>query len=374
MTRTTVAVVDLGRPGALGARRRVETWERIFTAAGATVELVSLTQDCRTPSNRLLPAVVAAGADPLRVPESGLWSQDALSRRLGALRPSVVVTVTARSFAPGCVPASSLVVLDFVDRLSVNYGQRAHLAGGLLRPAAFRALAWQMRRFEGRELPVHRRVAAGASDAADLGADWVPNVITVSRAPEPTDATHDLLFVGSLGYEPNVAALRRLAGLWPLIQAARPGTTLLVAGSDPRPEVRELARVAGWTLWENFADIGDVCARARLALATLEWGTGIQNKVLEAAAHGVAQVVTPGVLAGVGADFPAAVAGRDTELVAVITTLLEDAPTRAALATRSRQFVAHRFGVARWAAWGEQVLRSAAAPEVGTMPSPAYPR
>lgn len=361
MTAATVALVDLGRTGALGARRRLESWTSVFTAAGATVEVVRLVEECRTPRSRLLPAVAAAVVNPERVPESALWRPERLRERLAAMRPHVVVTLTARSFAPRCAPATARTVLDYVDHLSANYEQRAQISGRWLRAAGFRTLAWQMRRFERRQVPAARLVAAGAIDALALGAEWVPNVVASPSRPAPGCPSHDLLFVGSLGYEPNVAALRRLAHLWPQLQTVRPGTTLLVAGRAPTSEVRRLAQSLGWSIRADFADLGDVCSSARLALAPLQQGTGIQNKVLEAAAHGLAQIVTPHVLAGVGADFPAVVAHTDVELVAAIARLLDDPAERASLARRGRQAVIDGFGVDRWATWAAELLHDVSA-------------
>jgi hypothetical protein len=365
MTAATVALVDLGRSGALGARRRLESWTSVFTAAGATVEVVRLVEECRTPRSWLLPAVAATVVDPERVPESALWRPVVLRERLAALRPDVVLTLTARSFAPRCAPTTALEVLDYVDHLSANYEQRAQISGGRLRAAGFHALAWQMRRFERRELPGARRVAAGAADALALGAEWVPNVVTLPSRPAPGCPAHDLLFMGSLGYEPNVAALRRLARLWPQLQAVRPGTTLLVAGRAPTAEVRRLAETSGWSIHGDFADLGDVCSSARLSVAPLQHGTGIQNKVLDAAAHGLAQIVTPNVLAGVGADFPAVVAETDVEWVATIARLLDDPAEMASLGRRGRQAVIDGFGVDRWATWAADLLRNASAPDRG---------
>lgn len=356
MTGPVVAVVDLGRLGALGATRRVESWTRIFSAAGARVEVVRLVAECGTGAARLLPSLVVAGVHPARVPESALWRPAVLRERLSALDPAVVVLTTARSFAPGTVPASARLVLDYVDHLSVNYAERAGLTSNPLRAAGLRSLAWQMGRFERLPLPGSRRVAAGAADAAALGAEWVPNVLPLPEPAAPADRIHDLLFVGTLDYAPNVAALHRLSRLWPQLERVRPGTSLLVAGSTPTAEVRALADAHGWTLWADFASLSEVCAAARVALAPLQHGTGIQNKVLEAAAYGLPQVVAPAVLAGVGVDFPAVVAATDQDLVRETASLLDDPGRRAQLATAGRRAVTDRFGVQRWAAWASALL------------------
>lgn len=349
-----VVVVDLGRGSALGASRRVTSWNSLWTAAGATVEVVRLVEDCPTRRAVLIPALVSAVLRPTVVAETALWSRRALGARLRAARPDVVVYVTARSWAPGLVPDGAVAVMDYVDQLSENYAQRARAAAPL-RALAFRLLAAQMRRFERRALPVVARTAAGRADAAALGAQWVPNLVTLPP-PSSRQPDTDLLFVGTLDYEPNVNAVHRLLRLWPRVQALRPGTTMLVAGAHPSRALIEQVRGAGWLLEADFATLTDVCGRARLAVAPLAIGTGIQNKVLEAAAHGLAQVVDPHVLRGVEPDFPAACGRDDEQLVQEIVRLLDAPDERADLARRGRLAVEDGYTAGAWAHWGHELL------------------
>jgi hypothetical protein len=74
------------------------------------------------------------------------------------------------------------------------------------------------------------------------------------------------------------------------------------------------------------------------------------------------------VLAGVGADFPAAVAESDDDLVRETVSLLEDRERRAQLSQLGRRAVADRFGVERWAKWARELLDQ---PTTGPTPSPA---
>ena len=355
MTAPSVAVVDLGRPGALGATRRVESWSRIFSAAGACVEVIPLLQGCRTPARRALPEIVQACVHPARVPESALWCPSRLRTVLASIEPDVVVLTTARTVAPGTVPLQARVVLDYVDHLSANYAQRARLARDPVRTVGFRLLARQMRRFEQVPWPTARQVAAGAADAAALGVEWVPNALPPAR-PAEARPTHDLLFVGTLDYVPNVEALHRIAHLWPAVQRVRPKTSLLVAGTRPTRAVRALVATNRWTLWEDFPSLDDVCARVRVAVAPQRHGTGIQNKLLEAAARGLPQVVSPGVMGGVGVGFPAVVADDDCALITETVALLDDVDRRARLGASASRFVQERFGVQRWAGWARDLL------------------
>jgi hypothetical protein len=194
-----------------------------------------------------------------------------------------------------------------------------------------------------------RRVAAGHSDAARLGAQWVPIVAT--PPPSRTNATPDvdILFVGTLRYAPNVAALRRLGRLWPEVLRRRPDTTAAIAGSAPTGEVVRLCAEHGWDLQADFADVEEVYTRGRIAVAPLDHTAGIQIKVLDAALLGVAQVVSPAALEGLAPGFPVAVAATDEEFVATAVAMLDDDRGRRQSADVAAAYVREHYTAGAWA-------------------------
>jgi glycosyltransferase involved in cell wall biosynthesis len=346
-----IALLALGREAGLGERRRIETWQAVIAASGEEAVTIPLLRDFRTamwPPRRPAMAAPLTGAAAL---ETLAWSWPATRHLLSRLQPDAVVAVTVRAYHPAMVEVAPHVVLDFVDRLSVSYQDRARLPLHPLRRALFRTLGITTDALERRRLAAAvRPVAAGRSDAAALGATWVPNVVTIPGAdPDAAPPDHDVLFFGNLRYPPNVDAVAFLADTWPKVLAARPDTRLLLAGRQPGPEVVRDAERLGWTIEADFRDLAALCARARVAAAPLQLTAGIQNKVLEAAAHGVPQVITPQVLAGVGADFPARVAGTPGDFAAALVALLDDDAGRLALAAAARQHVAQEFSPEVWA-------------------------
>lgn len=354
--RPRVALVHLGREQARGEVRRVGSWVTIFEAAGADVCEVAL-----------LPELRAGLADPVRslpglmrgdlVPEAAAWSWPALRLRLRAIDPDVVVCVTARAFHPGVAAGPWLTVLDYVDRLSVSYAARARSAGRLGAPAAYRGLAGAARRFENRGRGHGTvRVAAGWRDAERLGAWWVPNVMTVPPGERQGSPRYDLLFFGTLSYAPNIQAVERLDRMWPAIQRRRPGTTLVIAGASPPPLIEGLASRHRWQIDADFESVGAVCASARLAVAPLSFASGIQNKVLEAAAHGLPQVVSEAAAAGLGPGFPVTVAASDEAFVRSVCDLLDDRRALALAGGRARRHVAETYTADRWVAWAADLL------------------
>lgn len=337
-------VVHLGRAGAWGNRNRLETWQALGAAAGADVQTVDLAAvRCHLSDVRRAPRLLGG----VIVPEALSWSGAALTRRLRA--GATTVFITARSFDPVLVPPGGTVVLDLVDRLSESYRLRSALSSRLLPRLLYDGLQGPMRRFEARERPDTRLVAAGRADAADLDAGWVPNLLPSPPQTRPDGARGtDLLFHGSLGYPPNVEAVHQLRALWPALQALRPGTTATIAGAAPSDALARLVQgTPGWTLQRDFPDLSSLLAGARVAVAPLLSATGLQNKVLEAASAGLPVVVTPAVARGFDPAFPALVAPPD-RMAAALAQLLDDKLARRRLGEAGRAHVGQHYTVAAW--------------------------
>jgi glycosyltransferase involved in cell wall biosynthesis len=166
----------------------------------------------------------------------------------------------------------------------------------------------------------------------------VPN--TVQEAPVADPSRGDaLILVGSLDYEPNIDALRRLVvSILPLIRQEISDARLIVAGRNPTAEVVQLAETAGAELRPNVPDLDGVYARARAVVVPIRLGGGTRFKILEAMARGLAIVATPEAIEGIdvtaGRDF--AVGAEDEQFAAACVELLRDpvAATRLGQAAR----------------------------------------
>lgn len=344
-----VALVSLGRSQAMGEVRRVSSWRQLFEAAGAEVVEVHVVIDHRLHLGGL--GVVAQGH---AAPERLAWSWRLLHAELTQRNPDIVVVISARAFDPHVVEGPWTVVLDQVDSLARSYRDRAAVVDGWTRRVSYRLLAQLQSRVERRlrTAPVSR-VAAGWSEALALGAEWVPNIVDDALAPlSGHDPDVDVLFFGTLRYPPNVDALERLARCWPRILAIRPGTTALVAGSAPTDRVTDLCRVHGWELVADFPSLPEIAARARVAVAPLTRVAGIQNKVLDAAALEVPQVVTKEALEGFEPGIPLTPCAGDAEIAAETVRLLDHPDTARSEAMELRRFVLSEYGIERWSAWG----------------------
>lgn len=100
-----------------------------------------------------------------------------------------------------------------------------------------------------------------------------------------------LLFVGSFDHEPNVdAALYLAREIVPRVRERAP-LTLVIAGSNPPPQIRALASESV-ELRGHVPDLDPLLRRARLALAPLRFGAGLKAKITQSFAYGLPVVAT----------------------------------------------------------------------------------
>ena len=339
-----VVVVALGRPQAMGERECIRTWQLVLAAAGHEVMVVRLLSDTgwRPPSLRHLCAVSTGAV----VPETLRWSPRTAAAAIRPFAPDAVVALTARAHHPDIVAASPRYVLNLVDVMSTSYRDRGRTMTGL-RSAGYRGLARAHARFE-RHLDPTRTVLVGYAEAEALGGTWVPLVRQAPERPERPARPVDVVFFGNLAYPPNIEAVTKLAELWPAIVRSRPATTVRIAGARPAPLVRELVARHGWELVADFEHLHDVLDGAGVAVVPLVHASGIQTKVLDAADHGVCQLLMPAAARGLhpSAPFPIAAPGRPfgEELL----RLLDDSEARRRAARSGRAYVERWHRPQRW--------------------------
>ncbi len=113
---------------------------------------------------------------------------------------------------------------------------------------------------------------------------WLPPVAeaALATAPPAAEAAHDVVFLGNLTTPNNVRGVQWLVqDIWPQVLAARPGTRLVVAGSNPGPFVRDLCAAPGVSLMPNVADALALYASARVLVNPVRTGSGTHIKAIE---------------------------------------------------------------------------------------------
>lgn len=294
------------------------------------------------------------GALPLQVAaQDGAAASAALRALLGQTRFDGVHLQLAR--LGGALPALAglPVVLDLVDALSLNMQRRAQRDRGVLRWIA--ALeARRLRRYEQQLLAqVALACVSAEPDRLALGGGerlaLVPNGIdpahyAVELAPRERQR---LVFVGNLGYFPNVDAVAWfLDAVWPGLHARHPRARLDLVGARPAARLRRLAqRCSGVTVVGPVDDVVPWLQRADIAIAPLRCGSGQQLKILEAMAAGtpvVASRLSASAMTGDedrGNGALLAVADDADAMLASIEALWADPAGARAMAERARTHV-----------------------------------
>ncbi len=118
-------------------------------------------------------------------------------------------------------------------------------------------------------------------------------VDTAFFRPMEHEKEYDLVFTGNMGYPPNIKSAEFLVNeILPEVIPYKHDLSLLIAGASPHLRVMVLksayVHVSGWV-----PDMRDCYASARVFIAPMQIGTGLQNKLLEAMAMQIPCITSP---------------------------------------------------------------------------------
>jgi glycosyltransferase involved in cell wall biosynthesis len=252
--------------------------------------------------------------------------------RAAASRADAAIAVTVRAVR-GPLPVP--LILDHVDALSLNWSLRANGPENRLRRAVARIEAQRLQRWEARvagwaaaQLVVSEHEVSALPPSPSITV--VPMAITFAVPPE-TRRDIDVVFTGNMRYPPNMDAAHWLdREITPALHRLEPATRVVVAGRDAaRLPLRNVETMS------DVTSIPAVLARSKVAIVPLTGsGTGVPNKVLEAAACGAALVVTPWVRERL--PLPARVAADTGALASETVALLRNVRARSELVRQAR--------------------------------------
>ncbi len=243
-------------------------------------------------------------------------------------------------------------VIDFVDALSLNMHRRAQRERG---PRAwfFTLESARVRQYEQALLARGEMgVVTSVVDKHALGdpprVSVVPNGVDTDAWPfaEENRDPYTIVFTGRMGYFANADAAKWFAlDVLPQVRQRCPQAQFVVVGSDPPPQLRDLADHPGVAVTGRVPRIQSYLQRATIAVAPMQSGSGIQNKVLEAMSSGAATVATPYALGGIDAVDGTHVLAASTaeEMAEKVVLLLADPCLRAAIARNARQLVEEKY-------------------------------
>lgn len=255
------------------------------------------------------------------------------------------------------LPPDIPVVLDFIDALSVNMGQRATRRyppyRWLMRAEAQRTLAYErllLSEYEQAVIssPQDRHAIA---EAGNLHA--VANGVAVERDLQAVEREREtVVFSGTMWYFPNVDASVWFAKeVWPAIRREVPGALINLVGARPAKAVRDLESVPGIQVTGFVPDLHAYLRRSTVAVAPMRSGSGMQFKVIEAMANRTPVVATSHALGGISvvAGQHLLVADTAEDFAAAVVGLLHDASARQRLSDAAFELVDQNY------AWGKTV-------------------
>jgi glycosyltransferase involved in cell wall biosynthesis len=206
-------------------------------------------------------------------------------------------------------------------------------------------------------------VVVGEDDRACLerlvgssGVSVIPNGVDVGPDPgiQAESSRPTVVFSGVMDYLPNVDAAEFFATrVWPLVRTKRPDALFRIVGRRPAPEVEALGRLEGVEVAGAVPDMGEVLAKAWVAVAPLRIGSGVRNKVLEAWAAGTPVVLTTMATNGLPgtARFRNLIQDSPRDMAAAVLRLLDRSGERALLGRAAYQEACRQS----WGVVGAQV-------------------
>ncbi len=177
--------------------------------------------------------------------------------------------------------------------------------------------------------------------------------------PIARERDYEIVFIGNMAYPPNVNAAQYLATeILSEVQKSKPNARLLLAGATPDKHVlalqSESVTVSGW-----MDDIRDGYARAKIFIAPMQIGTGLQNKLLEAMAMKIPSITSPLANSALAAkDGVEILVGQTSEDYAKLIIKLLDNPAEAnEIAEAGYQFVLNNYNWESATAVLEEVMK-----------------
>jgi len=190
--------------------------------------------------------------------------------------------------------------IDYQDVFSYGMKRRAEKASGIYK-TIFQMEYKRLVDFEKKVFDVfNNKTIISIPDRDLMPTDKKEEIVVIPNgvdhdffSPKKAEKKYDLVFTGNMAYPPNVDAAEFLANeIMPEVWKQKPEAKVLLAGASPDKRVQVLkskqVSVSGW-----MDDIRDAYASAKIFIAPMRIGTGLQNKLLEAMSMKIPSITTP---------------------------------------------------------------------------------
>lgn len=241
-------------------------------------------------------------------------------------------------------------VIDFVDALSMRYKHDAENAGTLWR-MLYSLESHRLERYETSILKefqgcfvisdVDRKYMLSNAQGVEKSIYVVNNSTEIKQCVKQ-NSEYNLVFVGSMFYDPNIVAVTSFVhNVLPKVLNEHPQTKFYIVGTRPAAQVRHLQ--SDNVIVTGFVDDPlQYLLKATIVVVPMISGAGVQNKILEAMSMGCCVVTTPIGAEGLdnivnGKDIVIA-DGRE-ELAEQINSLIDDVNRRSNIGAEARKYI-----------------------------------
>lgn len=264
------------------------------------------------------------------------------------------------------------IVVDFCDATSfrirnrIRYASKAKAVPLLLRYAQVRRTERKLAQKSSQVAFISRRdreKVLGRDDRSPV----VPNGIDLDywRRQSDNPRQNCLIFTGVMDYGPNEdAALYLIDEVLPLLKKSRPDVEIIIAGRSPTPALLQRGERHPEVMVTGFVkDMRTYLEQAAIFIAPMRYGSGQQNKILEAMAMELPVITTPlsqeGIWAEAEQEPPLVVAESPPAFAESVLNMLERPEGCARLAKEGRQYMEKHFSWEESASKLEQMCYSA---------------
>jgi hypothetical protein len=264
------------------------------------------------------------------------------------------------------------VVIDFCDATSLRHRDRMRYA----RPGEWALVGLRYlltRQVERKLLRKSRQIAFVSQRDRDaiLATPGFSKVVPIGVDHEYWRRTNGcvrpgtVVFTGVMSYAPNEdAALYLIEKVAPLVRQVVPELRVFIVGREPSPRLIRASRgLSGVTVTGSVEDLRPYLEQAAVFAAPLRYGSGVQNKLLEAMAMEVPVVTTSiaaaGLCVGENAHPPVLVADTPERFAESVGQLLNDEAQRNRLGNQGRRYVEENFDWKKSAALIEKLCLDA---------------
>lgn len=250
------------------------------------------------------------------------------------------------------------IVIDFCDATSMRFRDRMKFDGWLKRALLIRRYR-EFKQIEKRLIAKSPHVAFISSRDRDASVKALKNgfkIIPIGvdlefwKRNTRNPGKKTIIFTGVMNYRPNEdAALYLIKEILPRALPGAPDLEVLIVGRDPTAALKQAAaKYPKNVVVTGFVeDVRTYLERSALFAAPIRYGSGIQNKVLEAFAMEVPVLCTPVVAEGLLIDEqqrpPVKVAEGAKDFAAELVRLLGQPEALADLARQGRDYVERHF-------------------------------